>query len=150
MNQTSLSPAVLAFDNYSYREREWRAPAVPEGATIIFDEPGRVLDNVCYRSHYFRVFKEAHGLFYHLTVQHGAGTESWRLGYNKRVLAGLAQLDSDTRYLMLHTIMDSHQESETRTKEKVSAFWRQAAAEKRIKTRKVKDGVKVWIEDKVA
>lgn len=142
----TYSPAVLDPENYSYREREWRAPAIPESFTLVFDEPGRVLGNVCYRSHYLRVTKDEFGSFHQLHVQHGAGTESWRFTYLKSVIDALASLDSDSRYLLLHTIMRANQESATRTAEKVAANWQKAAAQKRIKTRKVKGGVKVWVE----
>jgi hypothetical protein len=147
MNQFDYSPAVLALDNFSYKEREYTAPALESGAVLIFDEPGRILNNVCYRSFYFRVAKQEYGP-YALFVKHGAGTESWRMQYTKAVIDGLAKLDSDSRYLILHTLMRAHQESERQAVEKRDAFWRQAAAEKRIKTRKVKAGIKVWIEEK--
>lgn len=151
MSTTTLSPAALAPDNYSHREREWTAPSLPEESTLIFDEPGRVLNNVCYRSHYLRVFKPVLGEYfgqYMLIVKHGGGVESWPMGHTKQVIDALGILDSDSRYLLLYTLMRAHQESERRTVEKQNVFWRQAAAEKRIKTRKVKGGVKVWIEEK--
>jgi len=55
-------------------------------------------------------------------------------------------MDSDTRFITLHALMRAHNQSTSVTVDKVTAHWRQAAAEKRIKTRKVKGGVKVWIE----
>ncbi len=154
MHPTNYSPAVLDPTNYSYRERDLRAPVLitrdHEGQTLVFDEPGRVLNNVCYRSHYLRVVKPEYGP-YTLLVKHGAGTESWRMDYTKQTIDALASLDSDGRYLVLHTIMRAHQESRERTAEKVNATWRKAAAEKRIKTRKLpgQNAVKVWVEPEV-
>lgn len=147
----TLPASLLAPDNYSYKERDLRAPVlIPrdhEDQTLVFDEPGRVLNNVCYRAYYFRVIKPEFGP-YMLLVKHGGGTESWRMEYTKQVIDALASLDSDSRYLILHAIMRAHQESARIASEKTAAIWRRAAAEKRLKTRKVKGGVKVWIEEK--
>lgn len=149
MNST-YSPAVLAPDNWAFRELEHRSPTLPEGSTSLFLEPGRVLDNVCYRAFCFRVRKPEFGDFT-LSVKHGGGEESWRLEYCKRLVDALGNMDSDTRFITLHALMRAHQQSETNTTEKVNASWRQAAAEKRIKTRKMpgQNAVKVWVEPKV-
>jgi hypothetical protein len=143
---TDYSPAVLDPTNYAYREREWRAPALNADETLIIDEPGRVLKNTCYRSHSFRVVQPEFGQ-YILRVRHGGGTEAWPIGWTKQVIEAIASLDSDSRFLMLHTLMCAHQESARIATERTAAIWRKAAAEKRLKTRKVKGGVKVWIEE---
>lgn len=148
MNPATYSPAVLAPDNYAFRELEWRAPKVPEGDAILIEEPGRVLDNICYRAYCFRVSKGGLG-DYMLRVRHGGGDEAWKLDYCKRTVTVLQALDSDGRFILLHSLMRAHQETRRVTAERVEANWRQAAAEKRIKTRKVKGGVKVWVEPKV-
>ncbi len=149
------SANVTAPDNYSYREREWRAPKIGEDDAIVFDEPGRVLNRksagqpsggVCYRSHYLRVTKCREYGPYTLRVHHGGGEESWQLGYDKTIIEALGSLDSDSRYRLLYTIMRAHQEGERAGSEQTESKWRKAAAQKRIKTRKVKAGVKVWIE----
>ncbi len=146
----TLPASLLDPTNYAYRERDSRAPAVPEGHTILIDEPGRVLDNVCYRAFSFRVTKEQFG-DYILRVRHGGGDESWRMEWRKRVVGIIEGLDSDSRFLMLHALMRAHQQSATITAERVAANWRKAAAEKRIKTRKLpgKNAVKVWVEPEV-
>lgn len=158
MNNETLPASVLAPDNYSYRERHLRAPSVEAGEEIIFDEPGRVLsrrdpdrpsDGVCCRSHYFRVTKPEYGA-YQLRVKHGGGEESWRLDYDRRTVEALAMIDSDSRFRLLWVIMRANQEGEKRGGDFVESTWRRAAAEKRIKTRKVKAGVKVWIEPATA
>ena len=149
-----LAPSVLAPDNYSYREREWRAPKVDADEEIIFDEPGRVLnrrdpdrpsDGTDCRSHYFRLTKPQFGR-YTLRVQHGGGEQSWGLHHDRRTIEGLATMDSDSRFRLLWVIMDANNDGERRGAERTEAKWRRAAAEKRIKTRKVREGVKVWIE----
>jgi len=124
-----------------------------EGEELFFDEPGRILyrhengrkDGVDCRSHYFRVTKPKFG-FYKLKVRHGGGEESACLKYDKMIIEGLAKMDSDSRYWMLYAIMDVKSKAETSTAEKINSSWRTAAAQKRIKTRKVKAGVKVWID----
>ena len=151
-----LPASLAAPDNYAFKERDWRAPSVGPEDEIIFDEPGRVLgrddDNkpggrgaVDCRSHYFRVTKPRFG-FYTLLVKHGGGEESWQLSYAERTIDGLRQMDSDARFWLLWVIMDAHHASARTTTERVESVWRRAAAEKRIKTRKVRSGVKVWIE----
>ncbi len=148
MNQTTYSAAVMSPDNWGFRELNHRAPTLPADSTSLFLEPGRVLDNVCYRAFCFRVHKPEFG-DYTLSVKHGAGEESWKLEWNKRLIGALEVMDSDTRFITLHALMRAHNSSRESTAEKVNANWRQAAAEKRIKTRKVKGGVKVWVEPKV-
>ncbi len=137
MNPTAYSPAVLDPDNYAFRELEHRAPSLPEGSTSLFLEPGRVLDNVCYRAYCFRVHKPEFGDFT-LSVKHGAGEESWRLEWNKRLVAALGNMDSDTRFITLHALMRAHNESERRTAEQVRSNLYQAFAEGRLVKRKVR------------
>jgi hypothetical protein len=162
MKTSQESPAVLAHDNYSRKERDWRAPSVPDGDAILFDEPGRVLgrdnpqapggrDAVDCRSHYFRVTKGQFG-GYRLHVRHGGGEESLELSYSSRIVDALAQMDSDARYWVLHSFLDAHHKTARTTSGKVSNEWRMAAAEKRIKTRKLpgKSEFKVWIEPKAS
>jgi len=150
----SETPSLSAPDNYAVREREWRAPSVAEGESIIFDEPGRVLDRtqpdkpsggVDCRSHYFRVTKPEFGP-YQLKVRHGGGEDSCCLRHDKRIIDGLAVMDSDTRYRVLQVIMDVQERAEIKTTDLLNSKWRKAAAQKRIKTRKTQAGVKVWIE----
>ncbi len=154
ITENPLPASVLAPDNYSYREREWRAPKVDADEEIIFDEPGRVLgrrdptrpsDGVDCRSHYFRVTHPRFGR-YRLRVQHGGGEQHWELSYDKRIIEGLAMMDSDSRFRLLWVLMDANNDSERRGASRVESVWRCAAAEKRIRTRKGRGGVTVWIE----
>jgi hypothetical protein len=55
-------------------------------------------------------------------------------------------MESDDRFWLLWTIMDVKHDAATKAREDCESKWRTAAAQKRIKTRKVRDGVKVWIE----
>lgn len=136
---------------------DWRAPTVAAGETVLFDEPGRVLDrkaegghtDVCYRAYWFRVVSGQFGPVA-LRVKHGGGEESWNIGYaTDPAVEALGMLDSDARYFVLHALMDAHHTSASNAADRTSAHWRQAAADKRIKTRKLprQNAVKVWIED---
>lgn len=134
------------------RNEDWRAPQVPDGEVLLFDEPGRVLDlksdggnfDVCYSAYHFRVTKR-HGIAT-LRVRHGGGEESWRLG--GAMDRALAEMDSDTRFFALHAIMDAHHEAWKRACEYMSNQYRQAFVDGRLKKRKLRGqaAVKVWIE----
>lgn len=131
---------------------DWGAPSFPCGDALLFDEPGRVLVlkpvgnyDVCYRAYWFRVTRGQYGRAT-LRVKHGGGEESWSLpGELTKVLAAL---DSDQRFFVLYAFMDAHGKSAQAARQAEAAKWRQAAAEKRIKTRKLprQSAVKVWIE----
>lgn len=151
---TALTEAILDPANYSYRDRNWRAPKVEDTSTVIFDEPGRVLPQAPYgrngvdcRSHYFRVSKAQFGGFF-LHVQHGGGEETWKLDYDRHSIDALGALDSDARYRLLWVIMQAHHDSAHTAQAKEAAYWREAAASKRIRTRKMpgRNEVKVWVE----
>jgi hypothetical protein len=151
LDPATLPPSLTDPENYSYQQRDWRAPSIEVEDTVVFDEPGRVLgargSGVDCRSHYFRVIKPEFGQ-YTLKVRHGGGEESWPLGFDSRIVDGLGQMDSDNRFRLLWVIMDGHHETASRTANRLNADWRQAAAEKRIKTRKLpgQNRVRVWIE----
>jgi hypothetical protein len=123
-------------------------PELGERDTLIYDEPGRCggLDCHC---HHYRLVRNYGTVF--LLVQHGGGKESLRLSTTKSLLELLAQSDSNGRYWIFHTVYHAASDAERAAKESTSARWRQAAAEKRIKTRKARGGssVKVWIEPKL-
>jgi len=163
--QFQYPPSVLEGDNYSYLEREWRAPAVDEDDEIVFDEPGRVLPpskaqcqiggimqhGTDCRSHYFRVTRPDPNKFsgkFRLWVQHGSGTESWDLDYDRRTVEALRELDSDSRYRILWVIMYAHKTSFEAGAYQAADRYRTAFVEGRLKKRKVRgsEACKVWIE----
>jgi hypothetical protein len=115
------------------------APDMQDGDELLYDEPGRCgrgLDSHC---HHFRVVKSYAQHF--LLVRHGGGDERFRLRYTLVDL--LRTLDDDSRYWVLqsiyHTIDDASRESEAKERE----YWMQAAASRRIKTRKVRGSNRV-------
>lgn len=96
-------------------------------------------------SFHFRIVKSRG--FYCLLVRHGGGDERIRLG-SRPGADVLASLDSNSRYWLLQMLYHVQQSASDEAKHKADEKWRRAAAEKRIKTRKLRgrDAVKVWIE----
>lgn len=135
-----------SWDGKSLSTRPTNPPDLTERQELIYDEPGRCGGLDCH-SHHFRVVKDGWG--YSILVRHGGGDETIELGsVGKLLLPSLELLDSNARYWLLHTIHSVEKAENRRTLSKNNAFWNKAAAEKRIKTRKVKNGIKVWVEDK--
>lgn len=139
-------PVINGEDGYSWDGKTFgvRSPMAPEikdTDTLIYDEPGRCggLDCHC---HHFRVVKGSVGL--EVLVRHGGGTDRFRL-FNT-MLAPLATLDSNGRFWLLHEMHWLQKEAAREAVDKERLYWRTAAAQKRIKTRKCRDRVKVWVE----
>lgn len=132
-----------SWDGKHFNVRELMPPSLAENDVLLFDEPGRCggLDCHC---HHFRVVKGQDGLA--LLVRHGGGTERFRL-FNT-IVAPLEMLDSNGRFWMLHEIFWIQSQSAREAVDKERLYWRVAAAEKRIKTRKCSNRVKVWVESK--
>ena len=128
--------------------REVNPPDLAKGDTLLYDEPGRCggLDS---HSHHFRVVRTEYGGMV-LLVRHGGGDERITAGLFNVLSAPLAAMSSTDRYWVLHAIYEARGYGMRDAREKENARWRRAAAEKRIKTRKMpgRDAVKVWIEDK--
>ncbi len=122
-------------------------PELLDGDELSYDEPGRCggLDS---HSHHYRVV--ARTGYFELVVRHGGGEERVSLGPKKVLADALATLDSTARYWMLNTIYHAYRDGEHRGTEESNSRWRQAAADKRIKVRKVRGSstVKVSIEPK--
>ena len=126
----------------------WRAPALREGEELLFDEPGRILNNVDFSSHYFRVVGGIGPLV--LRVKHGAGEQSLVLGYAYRgIKEALAQLDSDGRYSLLYALHQTNRDTTENVAAATAFKYKQAFADGRLKKRKVRGQpeVKVWIEE---
>ena len=122
-------------------------PPDADGAEIIFDEPGRC-GGIDSHSYHFRLIKE-HGAI-SLLVRHGAGDEKIEYISNSRAfVSALNNLDSDGRYWVMLAMFHAQKDAARNAKAIESVNWSRAAAEKRIKTRKMrKNGhVKVWIEN---
>lgn len=121
-------------------------------STILYDEPGRckpMLNGKPYRidhhSHHYQVIKDDIGRI-HAFVKHGGGMVEFGNTYNMEKLAALmAPMDSDARFIMLMSLESWARHAAEEAERKERGRWQRAAAQKRIKTRKMRDGVKVWI-----
>ncbi len=119
---------------------------------VLYDEPGRCggQDSHC---HHYRVVGSAKGAqFPSLLVRHGGGDQEIRLSNGKAVLQALAMLDSNGRYWLLNALYHAQADAKRAGQQEATARWRQAAAENRIKVRKVRgrDAVTVELVDATA
>lgn len=110
---------------------------------LLYDEPGRCggLDS---HSHHLRVVRGRHS--YALLIRHGGGDERIDFGSTRMAIDALDPLDSNARYWLLLRLYHAQQNAVRAAVDACNAKWRTAAAEKRIKTRKLRTGVKVWVE----
>jgi hypothetical protein len=132
-----------------------RAPPLGEGDVLVYDEPGRCkplvngTGSTDYHSHHFRLVECRRS--YALLVRHGAGDERIDLGgRHTRLGELLAPMDSDARFLMLHALFSAHTDAYRSGRAAERTRWMGAAAERRIRTRKMpgREVVKVWITDR--
>lgn len=134
------------------RETNWgaepaRAPSLAEGDNLIYSEHGRVLDNVCYRSHWLCLVRAQFGGYY-LLVKHGGGQERFQIAYSKRMVQALENIDSDSRYFLLHSMLKINHDAARNASEATSARYRAAFVNGTLRKRKQRGGnaFKVWIE----
>jgi hypothetical protein len=143
--QTLIIGALVGLVLVAFELVTERLGTVEETDVLLFDEPGRCggLDSHC---HHYRVV-ERHGSRL-LLVRNGGGDTSIRL--SGPVSIPLLSLDSNGRYWLLNAIFHAQADGAMGAYARERAVWKQAAAEKRIRTRKQRggNGVKVWIEDK--
>ena len=148
----------MKYDPDNYGSESWREPAPDEGDTVIFSEFGRSLDNTNYKSHWFMLVSQRFG-GYALLVKHGGGQERINLGYlcffhkgHPRIIDTMKVMDTDDRYLMLHTFYDIHTDSRRAERDKVTAELKTAFVEGRLKKRKIKGqaAYKVKVEPRQA
>lgn len=119
---------------------------------ILYDEPGRCGGQDSH-SHHYRVVGAPSGVpFPWLLVRHGGGDKAIRLSNGKGVLRALAMLDSNGRYWMLNALYHAADAAQRLGRDHECARWRRAAAEGRIKVRKVRgqNAKRVTIEDQIA
>lgn len=122
--------------------RPLNPPELSDGETLVRDEPGRCggLDSHCH--HYCLTMRHAN---YYLLVRHGGGDE--RIPLFKPEVDAIKGLDSTSCYWIMGAIYHANAEGKRNARQAADLQWRTAAAEKRIKTRKLRgaEGVKVWI-----
>jgi len=133
----------------------WRQPTVGPDETLIFNEPGRVLQGydergtgVDCRSHSFSVVKPKYGE-YHLKVKHGGGEESYAIGYSVLTIRALEKVDSDGRYWLLHNMLNVIHNAQRATRQDTASEYAQAFAEGRLKKRRRNNRIHVEIQPRV-
>lgn len=123
-------------------------PTLGPDDVLVYDEPGRCGGLDCH-SHHFRVVRRR-GRGY-LLVRHGGGEEGLEIPVWSALALqrALYDLDTDGRYWILHAIYSAHADARRAGRDAEAARWRTAAAEKRIKVRKVRgqSAVRVTIEE---
>lgn len=144
------TPNAYSWDGKNWSTRQPSPPDLQDNDNLLYDEPGRCGGLDCH-SHHFRLVK---GPVYHdILVRHGGGDERFSLSPTGSLLIpSFAALDSNGRYWLMHALYSTRDSACRAAKDKTSQEWRQAAAEKRIKTRKIRGQgrVKVWIEPAVS
>jgi uncharacterized protein involved in type VI secretion and phage assembly len=141
------TPGAYSWDGRTFSTREPSPPPLADGDALLFDEPGRC-GGLDAHSHHFRLVKGAYNAVA-LLVRHGGGVERISLGATFRLfLPSMAALDSNARYWLLHSLYSAQDNAATEARAAEASRWRKAAAEKRIKVRKVRgmNMVRVTIE----
>jgi hypothetical protein len=122
-----------------------KPPELKEDETLLYDEPGRCggLDS---HSFHYRLVSRFSSVY--LVVRHGGGDERFRLSSTTTLLETLTAMGSTARYWVFNALYHAHSYAKREGREGEAMRWRQAAAEKRIRTRKNRgeNTVKVWIE----
>lgn len=130
----------------------WRAPPIPEGSELVFDEPGRTFEKGVYsqnygvdcNSHHFRVSTRSGSYRFH--VRHGGGDVDWTLPHaDKLFIEGLTSMTSDQRFRTLWTLFDIRKQGGEETAQRYKA----AFANGKLKKRKIRGqpACNVWIEN---
>lgn len=123
-------------------------PTIGEQDTIIFDEPGRCGGVDVHHQHHTLVMRGEYSTF--LLTRNGLGDHGFRV--DKRIVPLLTVMNSNERFRFFEALYDAHSEGEKKATASVNKMWREAAAEKRIKVRKVrgKDAIGVHIQSRGA
>jgi len=138
---------------YGYRERpaaEVKSypvtpPELSQGDVLLIDACGRC-DGVC-DSHalHLRLVKNAGHYF--LLARNLYATRRCQIAYLPSGINALLQMNSDATYWILKLLLNTAAKLERDAEQKERTFWREAIAQKRVKTRKVRkeNRVDVWV-----
>ena len=118
----------------------------PTAENILFDEPGRCGGQDSHCHHYRVVGSKTGACFPSLLVRNGSGDVTIRLSNGKAVVQALSALDSNGRYWLLNALFHAQADAAQTARTSEAARWRQAAAEGRIKVRKVRGQSVVRVE----
>ena len=137
---------AYSWDGHTFSTRAPNPPPLLDGDVLLYDEPGRC-GGIDAHSHHFRLVKAGGEVA--LLVRHGGGDEALALGCTGRLaLPAFDGLDTNARYWLLHAIYSAHSNGADAAASRRDAFWRKAAAQKRIVVRKVRgrDAVEISVE----
>lgn len=146
-----------SWDGKAAGTRKPYPPEVPEGWTILYDEPGRcgptvggAVVRIDHHCHHYRVVRDDIGST-HVLVQHGGGREEIGDTYNAAKLARLLAVlpDSDARFYALMAWDGVISNAKSAARESEAHRWRAAIADGRAKKRRYpqRGHTRVWIED---
>ena len=147
-------PTVNGELGYKWNDPQARAgvypvnpPALADNDVLLRDLPGRCGGQDSHSHHYCLVKS---GASLNLLVRHGGGDERIRLSGPVTNFI-LQSLNSTDCYWLLNAIHHAQSNAARDARDKEALRWRMAAADKRIRTRKLpaRGTVKVWIEDGV-
>lgn len=141
------TPGAYSWDGKTFSTHPVNPPALLEGDTLLHDEPGRCYKGSDSHSYHLILVKEKYA-GNALLVRHGGGDERISLGYSTHFAEMCEGMNSEERYKFLIRLYHFHYDARKKSASETDAKWRQAAADKRIKTKKNRglDSVKVWIE----
>lgn len=122
------------------------APELGEGDALLVDEPGRC-GGLDAHSYHFRLVRERWGALA-ILVRHGGGQERVLLSNGRVLEKCFDAMESHARFWLLSAIYHAQAHAATEAASATRRKWQEAAAEKRIKTRKRRgyNAVDVWIE----
>ena len=113
-------------------------PEVEDGDEILYDLPGRC-GGIDSHSYHYRLVKQYGNV--QLLVKHGGGQEKIpHLSNAERVVDALSLLgpNEDLRYWLLNALYHAQADAGRKARAETNLYWQQAAAEKRIRVRKVR------------
>lgn len=136
--------AGYSWDGKTTGVRPVNPPALADGDTLLFDEPGRCggMDSHC---HHYRLVRR-YGT--ELLVRHGGGDERIRVSLPRGF--SFEAMDSNTRYWMLNAMYHAYSDGRQSGSIETARDYRTAFAEGRLRKRALpKQGkVKIWIDPK--
>lgn len=129
-------PTINGQPGYSWNGEESHTlrvlpPSIPEGATLLFDEPGRCGHGIDSHCHHFRVY-ELRGHRY-CVVRHGGGEQTYPMRDGFRCIDAM---DSDGRYWLLQATYHTIESAMRDAARDVRQLWELATIQKRVKVRR--------------
>lgn len=122
-------------------------PVLFEGEVLLYDLPGRCGGRMDSHCHHYRIAKWLSSVY--ILAKHGGGEERKRLSTTPALMEMLEKITDTERYWLCNALYHAIDDARRQSAENEREWWKRAAAEKRIKTRKIRNrGVRVWVEPK--